>query len=192
MGLLLTYSQQQAIKKISENNQAKYDQLASEVEETELRSLLGVALLQDLQTNPAASANVTLLNGGEYENCLGQTITFKGLRYVLAYLNYSRYIGQSFINDTYTGFTRKNHPDAESISEGTIKRLQGENRTIAMSEWELIHEFLRLNSNDYPLWLYYKSKKPFTPRISGVRKTILGNERGIIIDRKDCGYERII
>jgi hypothetical protein len=192
MGLLLTYSQQQAIKKISENNEAKYNQLASEVEETELRSLLGVALLQNLQTNPTESANVILLDGGSYENYLGQTITFKGLRYVLAYLNYSKYIGQSFVNDTYTGFTRKNHPDADAISEGTIKRLQGENRAIAMSEWELIHEFLRLNSDDYSLWIYFKSKKPFTPRISGVRKTILGNERGIIIDRKNCDYKRII
>ena len=171
MALLLTYAQQQAIKAISPNNQSKYDQLAAEVEENELRSLLGIALLQDVQTNPATTENAKLLDGGDFENYLGQTITFKGLRYVLAYLNFSKYLGNSFVSDNYTGFTRKTHPDSEGISEGTIKRLQGENREIAMAEWELIREFLCLNSSDYPLWLYAQTKKPFTPRIYGVRKT---------------------
>jgi hypothetical protein len=177
MALLLTYSQQQAIKKISENNQGIYDQLASEVEENELRSILGIAMLQDLQTNPESTENEILLDGGFYENRLGQTITFKGLRYVIAYLNFSKYIGQSFVKDTFSGFTRKTNQYSEPISEGTIKRLQGENRQIAMSEWELIKEFLDLNYNDYPLWPYAKTKKPFTPRIYGIRKTIKGNDR---------------
>jgi len=185
MALLLTFSQQQAIKKMSPNNQGKYDQLAAEVEENELRSLLDVALLQDVQANPATPKNLKLLDGGSYKNYLGQTIKFKGLRYVIAYLNYSRYIGESFVNDTFTGMVKKNRPESELLSEGTMKRLKQENRQIAMAEWTLITEFLTLNSADYTLWIYANVKKLFTPRIYGVRKTAKGNDR---TDEEDAHF----
>ena len=170
MSLLLSYSQQQAIKKISANNQSKYDQMAAEVEENELRKLLGVLLLQDLQENPTATANAELLDGGTFTYC-DDDYDFKGLRYVLAYLNYSRYIGESFVNDTFTGFVQKTRPDSELLSEGAIKRLQNENREIAMAEWELCKMYLNVNYEDFPLWNSSKTKKPFTPRLFGVRKT---------------------
>lgn len=172
MALLLSYNQQQAIKKISTNNAIKYDQLAIEVEEKELRAILGVALLQDLQTNPTTIPNAKLLNGGEFENCQNQTIKFKGIRYILAYLNYSKYIGESFVNDTFTGMVVKNRPESELVSEGTMKRLMNENREIAMQEWEITKEFLNLNSTEYPLWNCNNRSKPFTPRMYSIRKTV--------------------
>lgn len=171
MALLLTYNQQQAIKAISTNNSGKYDQIATEIEEKELKNLLGVALLQDLQDNPDTEANTELLNGGEYSNYRGQTIKFKGLRYIIAYLNYSKYIGQSFVNDTFSGFVVKNRQESELINEGTIKRLQNDNRQIALGEWELLREFLDLNTDTYTLWVAAYTKKPFTPRIHGIRTT---------------------
>ena len=171
MSLLLSYSQQQAIKKISANNQSKYDQMAAEVEENELRKLLGVAFLQDVQDNPTDAANVMLLDGGTFTDSNGDELRFKGLRYVLAYLNYSRYIGESFVNDTFTGFVQKTRPDSETVSEGTIKRLQNENREIALAEWALIKKFLDIEYEDYPLWYSSRTKKPFIPRLFGVRKT---------------------
>jgi hypothetical protein len=171
MALLLSWAQQQAIKKFSANNAGKYDQLAAEVEENELRSMLGVALLQDLQDNPTETNNATLLTGGTYTDRNENTIRFRGIRYILAYLNYSRYIGESFVNDTFTGMVRKVTPDSEPLSEGTMKRLQSENRQIAMSEWDIVRDFLNTNKENYPLWGDSKTKKPFTPRIYGVRKT---------------------
>ncbi|MCK9281355.1 MAG: hypothetical protein M0P71_12090 [Melioribacteraceae bacterium] len=179
MALLLSLVQQQLIKKISANNTGRYDQIAAEVEENELRSMLGIALLQDLQDNPTSTENVKLLDGSSYENYLGQTIKFKGLRYVLAYLNYAKYIGESFVTDTFTGFVAKNRPESELVSEGTMKRLINENRELAMREFDVIKEFLCLNSADYPLWLYAKTQKPHTPRFWGVRKTEKGNDRSI-------------
>lgn len=171
MAPLLSYAQQQAIKAISPNNQAKYNQLATEVEENELRSLLGVALLQDIQDAPTSADNATLLDGGTFTDYNGNTLRFRGLRQVLAYLNYSRYIGESFVNDTFTGMVQKTRPDSELLSEGTMKRLQNENRAIAMTEWELIKRYLDDNTDLYPKWGDSATKKPFTPRIIGVRKT---------------------
>lgn len=171
MAPLLSYSQQQAIKKISANNQVKYDQIAQEVEESDLLSLLGIELLQDIQTNPTDADNIKLLDGESYEPTTGHTIKFKGLRYVLAYLNYARYIGESFVSDTFTGVVKKTHADAEPLSEGAIKRLQLENRQIALNDFERIRGYLNLNYTTYPLWRASTTRKPFIPRITGVRKT---------------------
>lgn len=178
MANLLSWSDQQTIKKMSANNEAKYAQIATEVEEEELRSLLGVAMLQDLQDNPTETNNARLLNGDSFENYLGQTVKFKGIKFILAYLNFAKYIGSSFVSDTFTGMVVKTRAESELVSEGTIKRLQLENRRIAMAEWDLTKEFLDLNSDDYPNWyLAVDRKKPHTPRIYGVRKTAKGNDR---------------
>jgi len=168
---LLTFSQQQAIKKISANNESSYDQLATEVEEKELQDLLGAALLQDLQDNPTSTANVKLLDGSTFTDCNDNTIKQKGIRWMLAYMNYSEYLGTSFANDTFSGFTQKIRSDSEQLSEGSIKRLQLSNRELALTQWLLIKSFLNENSDDYPLWIIADSRKPYTPKITGVRKT---------------------
>lgn len=169
---LLTYLQQQAIKKISENNEVKYLPLATEVEEKELQDLLGAALLQDLQDNPSSAANVKLLDGSTFEDCNGNTIKHKGIRWILAYMNYSEYLGTSNVADTFSGFTEKIRQDSQLLSEGKIKRLQLSNRELALTQWSLTEQFLNENSSDYPLWICAQSKKPYTPRITGVRKTL--------------------
>ena len=171
MALLLTHDQQQAIKKMSPNNSRDYDQLATEVEELELRDLLGDALLQDLQANPTSENNVKLLDGSTFEDCHGNTIKFKGLRYVLAYFNYAKYIGSSFVKDTNTGFVQKNRQESEVISEGTVNRLQIENRKIGMKEFELVKDYLNANCDTYTLWISTESKQAFAPKFHFIRKT---------------------
>jgi hypothetical protein len=168
---ILSYSQQQAIKPISANNQSKYAQIEKEVEENELRRLLGVAFLQAVQTTPGDYTD--LLDGDDFENYDGDEISHKGLRYVISYMVFSRYLGESNVVDTFSGFVSKNRTDAETISDGSIRRLQEENRQLAMVEWELIREYLDINSANYPLW---KStyKKVYRPRIYGVRKVSYG------------------
>lgn len=169
---LLTFDQQQDIKKISKNNESKYDQLAEEVEERELQDLLGVALLQDVQENPTTAANVKLLDGATFKDCNDNTIKQKGLRWILAYMNYSEYLGTSFVADTFSGFAQKTRNDSETISEGAIKRLQLSNRELAMTQWSLVKSFLNENSADYPLWIKAQSKEPYTPKFRGIRKTL--------------------
>jgi len=95
---IITWEQQTAIKKISANNQSKFAQMEIETENTELRDLLGVALLQDLQNNPGTAANIALLAGTSFVNCDGQTITHKGIRYVLAFLNWCKSITDNHLN----------------------------------------------------------------------------------------------
>jgi len=169
---LVTYNQQQAIKAISVNNASKYDSIATEVEAIELSDLLGVALLQDVQDNPLTTHNTELLDGATFEDCNGNIIKQKGLRYVLAYFNYAKYIGESFVNDTFTGFVVKNREESDIISEGTVKRLQLENRKIAMREWELVKAYLNENTANFPLWLCDTTKQVFNPKFTFIRNTV--------------------
>lgn len=169
---LLTIAQQQLIKKISENNTQNYDQITKEVEEIELRDLLGIELLQDLQGNPSSTMNVRLLDEYSFENCNGNTIKHKGLRHVIAYFNYARYVNDSYIADTFTGIVEKNRQETTRASEGVLNRLRNESRRVAMKEWEVIKEYLDLNSDDYPLWDCVEDKQIFQPRFYFLRKTV--------------------
>lgn len=176
MANLLTFSQQIAIKKVSSNNQSRFDELCKEVEMTDLKDLLGLALLQDLQTNPTTANNLLLLNGDTFTSLLNQTVTHKGVRTVLAYLNHSRYIGESGNQDTFSGMVRQNQNLSEPLTEGAIKRLQAVDKEIALSEFELIKEYLTVNYANYPLWLQAISTKTFTPRFGSIKKTSYGTE----------------
>jgi len=168
--MILTFQQQQAYKPISQNNEKRFSQLETEVENCELRDLLGVALLQDIQKNPTNANNVKLLNGDSFDYC-GNTITHKGLRFVLAYLIYSKYIGEVYLTDTFSGVVKKKTEQSEPATEGEIRRLQEGSRKIALSEFEIIKEYLNSKSETFPKWTCSEYKKPFTPRIYGIRKT---------------------
>lgn len=171
MALLLTYEQQKNIKPISENNKKKYSQLAKEVESLEIDKLLGSAFYQAVSESPADYTE--LLDETEFENSQGQTIKHRGLRYVIAYLNYAKYAGGSSFIDTATGFKKKSISESELLSTGEIKRLQQENREIAFNAFSLIREYLNLNRKAYPLWGRNSDKKTCKPKFYGIKKTIL-------------------
>lgn len=189
MSNLLTFSQQVAIKKLSSNNQTRFDELDKEVEYTDLKDLIGLALLLDLRANPTSTNNALLLDGATFVNQFDQTVSHQGLRYVLAYLNHSRYIGESGFQDTFSGMVRQNQNLSEPLTEGAIKRLQATSKEIALSEFELIKEYLNLNFTLFPLWLYVLSTKPFTPKFGSISKTGYNSDR---FERCDLTGKRYI
>ncbi len=174
---LLTFSQNQLIKPISANNQGMFSEIQTEVENMELRELLGSALLFDLQTNPTTPENIKLLSGDTFTDCSNNNVKHRGLQFVLSYMIHSKYILHSKFADTFTGFVEKKRNETESISQGSISKLQENSRKIALSEFEIIKEYLNKFSDLYPLWNYYKSKKPYTPKFSSVRTTFYGGNR---------------
>lgn len=180
---IVTLQQQQAIKPISQNwantiksigGVSNYDQLAIEVEETELQQLIGVELLQDIQDNSTSvdPKYTTLLNGGTFENCNGNTVKFKGLRYVLAYMNYSQIVTESFVADTFTGFVKKDRNDATALSSAERKEIKINVRNKALVQWDLCKQFLSKNSVDYPFWNCTRTRSIYNPTLRGYRTTV--------------------
>lgn len=173
--LILPFESQQLIKPMSINNIDRYNMIAREVESLEIDKLLGYAFYQDVSANQENYSD--LLNGCQFVDKQNNTVFHRGLRYVIAYLNYAKYIGESYVNDTFTGFVQKTRPDSERISTGDIKRLQQENREIGFNAFELIRMFLNKENEKtpktYPLWNLNSDKKVYKPIFYGVKKTCL-------------------
>jgi hypothetical protein len=177
---LLTLVEQNLIKALSPNWTAKakitggvnnFVQLQTEVENNELRDLLGRALLLDIQTNPGTASNVILLEGTTFKDCDDNDIKFEGIKFQLAYMNYSKYVRISPNNDTFTGFVKQNRNETEYIDEGAVKREQQDAREIALKDFEIMKLYLNDNTVTYPLWNCGKTKKIYTPKLTTLRKT---------------------
>jgi hypothetical protein len=168
--MILSFSQQQTIKPISGSNENKYSQLTNEVESLEIDQLLGSQFYQAVAADPDSYDD--LLNETEFTRADDTTIKHRGLRYVIAYLNYAKYVGDNYF-DTFSGFTKKSTPDSEPISAGEIKRLKQENREIAFNAFILIKEYLDLNTDIYTLWNCTSNKRPKRQMFYGVKNTTL-------------------
>lgn len=177
---LLTLTQQNNVKPISTNwaNQRKatggktnFSQLQEEVENKELKGLLGPAFLLDIQANPTTSANLLLLDGTTFEDCDGNDIKFEGIRFQLSYMNYSKYVGISSIADTFTGMMQQNRTETTPISEGAVKREKQDAREIALQDFEIMKLYLNDNEDTYLLWKCTNTKKIYTPKLMTIRKT---------------------
>jgi hypothetical protein len=177
---LLTLTEQNNNKPLSSNwcNQRKitggktnFEQLQEEVEVKELRKLLGNAFLYDIQQNPTTPENQKLLNGTDFTDSEGNTIEFKGIKFQLSYMNYSKYIGISANADTFTGMQYQNRTETTKADPGIIKIEQLDAREIALYDFEVMEKFLNENDTDYPLWECTNKTRVYTPKMTTFRKT---------------------
>lgn len=144
---ILSFEHQQAIKPCSVNNIEEWTQFRNEVVRSELRRLLGPVMAADIT---AAPQNFTaLLEGATLEYC-GQEIRHEGLRFVLAYMVYARYVTEQHLKDTFTGIVKKVRSEAESAGEGELRRLERGALQIANDEFVLIDLYLCQNASTYP------------------------------------------
>ncbi len=147
MDKILSFEHQQAIKPCSVNNIEEWTQFRDEVVRSELRRLLGPVMAADIA---AAPENFTaLLKGGTLDYC-GSEITHEGLRFVLAYMVYARYVTEQHLKDTFTGIVKKVRSEAESAGEGELRRLERGALQIANDEFALIDLYLCQNASTYP------------------------------------------
>jgi len=160
---LLTFAKQQEIKPISANNEKRYVQIQAEAEEYYLIKLIGAALLQKIQAEPTAYAD--LLNGSEFDYC-GENIRHKGLLYVLAYFTFSKYVFEIGITDTFTGFASKERAEASNAREGELQRISSSAKKMAYQAWTLVEAFIKATYSSAP-----SSEKIGVPWMVGVKRT---------------------
>lgn len=137
---LWTWSEQQEIRPIDENNAHLFEQIQSEVQNHDLKKLLGFEFFNELFKN--IGDYTLLLSGGEY-TYLDGTYNFNGLKYVCAYLFYARYVRESRINDTFTGFVTHTADGMQPLSSNEIMNLENRYREIATTEWEACLHYLK-------------------------------------------------
>jgi hypothetical protein len=149
MTLLWTLEEQQAIKKVSPNRiGGTFNVLAEETQISDLKPLLGNDMFQNMLSNPSETWNKNLLDGGTY-NVGSMAHTFSGLKYVLSYFFYARYIEQSNEFDTYIGIVEKNNQDSNHLMIGAIKNRANSIRQIAFKYWEECEAFISANNDKF-------------------------------------------
>lgn len=143
-----TLDEQQMIRPIESNNIPKFEMLQKEVEQNDLQLYLGFEFYQEFQRNTDNYS--TLLNGGTYYQS-GVAYKFAGLKNVCAYLLYARYIRQSYLQDTFSGFISHTGNDFQRVSSEELRNQEARYKEIAGTYWdECLRYLLTLNLDYFP------------------------------------------
>jgi len=148
MAHLWTVQEQQRIKAIDQNSLSKFEQLQNEVEINDLQKYLGTEFYQELKRNTAAYS--VLLNGGTY-TYNDVSYSFGGLKYVCSYLLFAKYVRQSYITDTFSGFVAHTGEGFQRLSSAELANQEAMYKEIAGTYWDECLAYLRtLNLTYFP------------------------------------------
>ena len=170
---LITITDIQGYKPLSKNTDTdkKVNPFIQEAQEFELRPFMSDQFYSELVTQflagPLTGVYADLFNGSTWTSG-SQTYTNPGLKVVLVYYSYARYLNKSNTNSTAFGMVGKTNPDSQPLSERTLSRLVSEALSGAKAYENRVKHFLDCNSGDYPLYdCGTQNKKTGGLRISG-------------------------
>lgn len=170
---LITISQIRELKVISINTnfEKKVDPFIIEAQQFDLKKLMGSAFylefVNDYAESPSLPVYSDLYNGSEF-TCGGKTYRHEGIKTVLAYLVYARYILNSNIEQTAFGTVKKITEESTHVDEKTITRLYDQAYNGAMGYWSDVEKFL--NEQNYDLW------NCTNKRVSSIRIGSIGSD----------------
>jgi len=136
---------------ITRNDIAKYRQIAKTPHDAKLNEmildaqlldvqpLIGEALYNKIIASPQGYEE--LFEGGIYETD-GIGYTNYGLKMVLAYFAYARYIMFSSVTDTPFSVVEKLNPDSRPVDPAAKKTIYNLNRDAAFTIWENVKRYL--------------------------------------------------
>lgn len=143
---LWTLAEQQMIRPIDSNSLTKFEMLQQEVEINDLQKMIGRSMYQELVRN---SDNYgMLLNGGSYTHN-GMEYYFNGLKFVCSYLLYARYVRQSAMIDTFSGFVRHTDDNMQHIGAGELQNQENRYKEVAGTAWDECREYISAMGYDF-------------------------------------------
>jgi len=170
---LITLSNIRAVKSIALNVQQEKELLPYilEAQNFDLVKFLGdaffLALIEDFNASPSLATYSTLFNGGSYVHN-GVNYQLYGVKDLIVYYAYARYVNNSNVIATPTGFVNKTNPYSEQVTDKTISRLVDNARSGASFIEDSLKNYLNRKNSDYPLWLSCEKTTNFRTRIRQV------------------------
>lgn len=164
MSQLIKLSDIQEFKGISSNINSVKDLIPHilEAQEFDLRPFMGESfyldLLDDFDNSPSLNDYSVLFNGKRY-TYNGEKYEFQGLKAVLIYHAYARYLSDGGSTSTPTGRVNKSNQYSEKVSDKTYTRLIQQARSGAMAHQERVLSYLNRNQSQYPLFKCSGGKK---------------------------------
>lgn len=125
-----------------------------------------------------------LFNGCDYVEG-NETLRQGGVKSMLIYYSYARYLQNSKTNPTAFGVVEKINDHSTGIEEKTLARLINNSIALAEAEKSKVDLFLRYKSTDYPNWVY--ANKYLTKAPSGLKITAIGGNKRKVASSYRCG-----
>ena len=147
---LITIDDIANIKPITANNKNKAGQIILEVQDLWFSKLLGAEFYDYIRSTSDDLSD--LMEGCSFSDCSGNTRYQTGLKKVLVYLFWSRYVYDINVTDTPTGMVSKTRTDSEQLSMGYLNNLSSNYETMAMNYFEIVREYIMQNKSQYPLF----------------------------------------
>lgn len=168
--MIISFEQQQEILPISPNKQNKFNQIARDVDEGELVEMLGQKFKQtvDSHLSDTGGKYFELITGGE----LLDGTKFKGLRFIVAYLNFINYLDNSDVQDTFSGQRVQKTEQSEALSKGRIENLKEPKKKVVFNQWDLLKRFISENETYFSDFNKLATKRLYIPKA-----TIITNDR---------------
>ena len=186
--LLISLTDFDGFKNITSNiNTVKrLDPYIREAQEFDLRRFLGeelyIDLIDDLDASPSLETYGDLVTGSTYTKD-GITYQHDGLKPVLVYFTYARYLENAGVASTNFGVVQKKNEFSDPIDEKRTGRLISQARSGAIVYQARVERYLNDHSTDFPLWNCSAGKiRTGLPRIVAVGKT----KRSC----RECGYDK--
>jgi hypothetical protein len=151
--LLLTAQEFRNILDVSDSSKNKtiVERSIRDAQNDDLMNLLGFNFYSEILNNAAEPEIITLLDGGAYQYD-GKSYFNPGLKLVIAYYAYSRYILNNAQKDTAFGIVQKQMQDSQAPSTSRLKEIAKQHNQTAFQYWAQVEVFLNRNTTDYPLW----------------------------------------
>lgn len=135
------------------NTTKKLSPYILEAQEVDIKNLLGNALynslIQDYEASPSLATYSDLFNGSSWE-CESKTYYHRGIKVVLIYFAYARYLINSPFESTAFGTVVKKDQYSEVQDQKSIQRNYEDTINLALSFWQDVKKYLDQSSID--LW----------------------------------------
>lgn len=154
MPLLLSATDFAPYKELSSNldDGVRLHPYIAQAQQFDLKPLIGELFYKNLVDNQDSTPHTLLLAGGGY-GFDGNTYEFSGLKAVLVFFAYARFLENQNINITRFGVVYKNNSDvSERVDEKTLQRLINQAREQALAYWAECVMFLNRKRSSYPFW----------------------------------------
>lgn len=115
-----------------------------------------------------------LFNGSDYTYG-GRTFRNGGIKSMLVYYAYSRYVSNSNVNHSAFGLVEKISDHSTGVSKETLARQVSNATALAEAEKSKVENFLRLHLSDYGSWIYADKYNMNAP--SGLKINAIGGDR---------------
>ena len=152
MAITLTVSELAGLGIIANHcDQKKFDIAVNEAIEFDLKNILG-NLFNPVNDNWDQGTGIyaDIILPKTYQNCLEYDTTHQGLKKVLAYYSYSRYIMINSFDDTPNGLVGKTNNFSIPKSLEELKQFSSKYRNMGKDSWVSVEAYILLNRDSYP------------------------------------------